>query len=133
MKKLILSILIPALVAPSLVSARVSPVPTMAVQSVYHTVFHYNDVRKALRGVSITEAVLDGSIYPEIDRVHPFDRKDLSGSGVLTLTDEQAIIRAEKVKENRKRNGQAVQEHCRSDLRVTAPSNEGACGSGFRD
>lgn len=134
MKKTLLTLITAGtLLSPVLTFARNSPVLESFSTSTYHTVFHYNDVRKALRGVTLTDAVIDGSIYPEIDRVHPFDRQDMTGSGVLKLTDEQAVIRADKVKFNRERNGVAVRLFCATDLKVTDPHNEAMCLAGIKN
>lgn len=106
------------------VSALLTSAPAVAAPA--NTVFHYDALRQAARGVSITQAVLDGSIYPEIDRVHPL----FSGTGAVVDRDLLTAQR-ELSEARRKRNREAVQEHCKRERRASKASDEVKCGAGL--
>lgn len=97
---------------------------TPALAAPMNSVFYFDAQRAAFRGATITESVLDSSIYAEIDRVHPMG---------LPETANQDLIEAQRglVLARRKKNREAVQEHCKRERRVSAPNEEAKCGGGF--
>lgn len=107
------------LLASLILTGSLLPATASAAMPQRNTVFYFDYL------IRVTQRVLDGSIYPEIDRVHPFaENLDALPPAVR----EQYVTR---VQEHRLRNRQAVQEHCKRSRRVLAPREEAKCGAGF--
>jgi hypothetical protein len=74
---------------------------------------------------NLTAEVIDGSVYSEIDRIHPVETE-----GWDRLPQSQKDARQEMIEKNRQRNREAVQEHCRLMRRFLGLSSA-ECGEGF--
>lgn len=89
--------------------------PTLASAAPFNSAAYYDELHAQLGNRSITDRVIDHTIYPQIDAVHPVQDQTWP-----TLTDLQKAARVLKVQYSRKANGVAVRLHCATATRGTA-------------
>ena len=102
----IISLSIAAAIIPTFAAAAPAPMNSAA---------YFDELHASLGNRAITDRVIDGSIFPQIDAVHPIEDQTWP-----TLTELQKAARVLKVQYNRKANGVAVKLHCQSATRGTA-------------
>lgn len=101
--------------APSLLSVLVAVAPVAASAAPFNSTAYWNDKHASLGNGTITDRVISGAIYPQIDAVHPIEDQTWP-----TLTELQKAARTAKVMYNRKANAVSLQTFCRSDTHGTA-------------
>jgi hypothetical protein len=95
--------------------------PTIASAAPMNSAAYFDELHQSLGNRSITDRVIDGTIYPQIDKSQPVEDDTWP-----TLNDLQKAARRLKVDYIRKANGVALQIFCRTATRGTA--REFLCG-----
>ena len=104
-----------------------SPVVASAASSpVYRSTAYWNQVHEQLGNRAITPRVLDKTIYPQIDAVHPISQELAASASGITLQALQGQAKIAHIKYSRRANGIAMRLFCHADIRGTA--QESKCG-----